>query len=194
MALLKLPKLVSLVLSLVLLSTFISTAQNYSIDTQKSALKVLGTSSLHDWEITAEKQSGQIEINTADKDVIKSLVMAFDVDALKSGKSGMDKNTRKALNYEVYKTIDFQLTSIQSVVPNSSGYQINATGKLTVSGTTKDIDLSLNLIVDKDLVTVSGKKALKMTTFNVEPPTALLGTIKTGDDIIIEFNTTFNKI
>ena len=36
---------------------------------------------------------------------------------------------------------------------------------------------------------LEGKKALKMTDYNIEPPKALLGTITTGDDIEVHFNT-----
>ncbi len=32
-----------------------------------------------------------------------------------------------------------------------------------------------------------------MTDFDVKPPTALMGTIKTGDEITIVLNTTFAK-
>ena len=34
---------------------------------------------------------------------------------------------------------------------------------------------------------------MKMTDYGIEPPKALLGTIKTGDDIKIIFKTVFQK-
>jgi hypothetical protein len=39
--------------------------------------------------------------------------------------------------------------------------------------------------------TVTGVKKMKMTDYNVKPPTALLGTIKTGNDITISYNLKF---
>jgi len=166
-------------------------AQTYKVDNQNSSLLILGTSSLHDWEITADKQDGSINIeNTTDFNV-QNLTMTFDVMGLKSGKSGMDKNTRKALNYKSYPTIDFKLSSVKSTSKTNTGYKVEALGNLTIAGTTKAIQLTFDLVQSNGTIKISGEKALKMTTFNVDPPTALLGTITTGDDITIKFNTTF---
>jgi len=33
-----------------------------------------------------------------------------------------------------------------------------------------------------------------MTEFGIEPPTAIFGTLKTGDEISIDFNVVFKKI
>jgi hypothetical protein len=35
---------------------------------------------------------------------------------------------------------------------------------------------------------ISGSKKLKMTEFDMVPPTALMGTIKTGDEVTVTFN------
>lgn len=166
-------------------------AQNFSVDNQTSTLKILGTSSLHDWEITAEKQKGNIQIADSEDLVLEDLKMSFDVEALKSGKSGMDKNTQKALNYSKYKTIDFNLKEVKSISKTATGYNLVVVGELSIAGTKKAIELVLSLVKNDGMVKVTGEKQLKMTTFNIEPPRALLGTIKTGDDITIKFITTF---
>ncbi|MBR9756648.1 MAG: YceI family protein [Algicola sp.] len=167
-------------------------AQNFTVDNQKSTLKVLGTSSLHDWEINAEKQSGSLQIEAGDMLTIQTLKMTFDVNALKSGKSAMDKNTRNALNYDDYKTITFNFSKLKSSKKEGNFYNVVVVGDLTIAGSKKAIELPLRLEKSNGVVTLTGKKALKMTTFNIEPPTALLGSIKTGDDITIKFNTVFN--
>ena len=167
-------------------------AQNFTVDNQKSTLKVLGTSSLHDWEINAEKQSGSLQIEAGDLLTIQTLKMTFDVNALKSGKSAMDKNTRNALNYDDYKTITFNFSKLKSSKKEGNFYNVVVVGDLTIAGSKKAIELPLRLEKSNGVVTLTGKKALKMTTFNIEPPTALLGSIKTGDDITIKFNTVFN--
>ena len=166
-------------------------AQNYSVDNQKSSLKILGTSSLHDWVITAEKQKGNIQILETENFTLEDLKISFDVEALKSGKSGMDKNTQKALNYSDYKTIDFNLNKVKSITKTATGYDVIVVGELSISGTKKLIDLMFNLKKENGTIKLIGEKKLKMTTFNIEPPKALLGTIKTGDDITIQFNTIF---
>lgn len=179
---------------LILISLFLQPdliAQNFSVDNQTSSLKILGTSSLHDWEITAEKQKGDIQISETENFILEGLKMSFDVEALKSGKSGMDKNTQKALNYSDYKTIEFNLKEVKSITKTTIGYNVVAVGELSISGTKKSIDLEFSLFQENGIIKVTGEKHLKMTAFNIEPPRALLGTIKTGDDITIQFNTIF---
>ena len=45
-------------------------------------------------------------------------------------------------------------------------------------------------LADKSF-TVTGIKKMKMTDYNVKPPTALFGTITTGDAISISYNLKF---
>ena len=79
--------------------------------------------------------------------------------------------------------------SVSPVVSSSDKYKVVATGDLTISGNTNTIDLPFNLTINGDKVLLKGKKALKMTDYGVEPPKALLGTITTGDEIEVHFNT-----
>jgi len=68
-------------------------------------------------------------------------------------------------------------------------------GKLTIAGTVKHTDLVATAKynpADKSL-TITGIKKMKMTDYNVDPPKALMGTIKTGNEIAISFNLKFTK-
>jgi len=64
-----------------------------------------------------------------------------------------------------------------------------ATGNLTIAGSTNSIELPFNLNINGGKVLLEGKKALKMTDYNIDPPKALLGTITTGDEIEVHYNT-----
>lgn len=167
-------------------------AQNYKLDPSNSNLIVFGTSNLHDWEIKAESQQGNLVLNS-DND-IKSLQISIEAEGLKSGKSGMDKNTYKALNTKSYKTIEFKYTKTTSIdKKDDNSYKLTIQGDLKVNGVTKNISMTIDVQVTNNNVTLTGKKTIKMTEFEVEPPTALLGTIKTGDEVTISFNSKFNK-
>lgn len=167
-------------------------AQNYKLDPSNSNLIVFGTSNLHDWEIKAESQQGNLVLNS-DND-IKSLQISIEAESLKSGKSGMDKNTYKALNTKSYKTIEFKYTKTTSIdKKDDNSYKLTIQGDLKVNGVTKNISMTIDVQVTNNNVTLTGKKTIKMTEFEVEPPTALLGTIKTGDEVTISFNSKFNK-
>lgn len=165
-------------------------AQEYTLDAQKSSLIVYGTSNIHDWEIDAENQTGTLAIETANKLQIKKLNIVLEVEGLKSGKGGMDKNTYKALNLKKYTTIEFQFLNTEEVSELKNGsYTFKTKGNLKISGVTKMISLEFILHKNDNEVKLVGEKTIKMTDFNVDPPKALLGTIKTGNEVTIKFNT-----
>src|SRR5690554_6437329 len=99
----------------------ISQAQSYQLSNATSKLVVDGTSNIHDWQINAENQQGKLSAILEDGQLTKIQKLDFSViaESLKSGKSGMDKNTYKALNTSKYKQIVFKLTKVNSI--NSSG-------------------------------------------------------------------------
>lgn len=169
-------------------------SQEYKLNNQNSKLSVSGTSSLHDWEIVANTQNGIINVSHASHLEINKLKIEIQAESLKSGKRGMDKNTYKALKTEKFKNIIFVLTETNSIVGlGGENYEVKANGNLTVSGVTKNVTLDFNLNLKTNTITIKGEKTIKMTDYNIEPPKALLGTITTGDEITINFNTILEK-
>lgn len=168
------------------------TAQTYSLNNNSSILEVHGTSSIHDWHVDAQEQSGRIVITNADELAISTLSFSVQAESLKSGKSSMDKNTYKALKTDDYKAIDFKLNSIKQVEKlTEQSFKVTALGDLTVSGVTKIISLDITVKLTGTKVLIEGEKSILMTDYGIKPPKALLGTIKTGSKINIIFKTVF---
>ncbi|KJD34499.1 hypothetical protein PK35_01520 [Tamlana nanhaiensis] len=167
-------------------------AQQFKLN-NTSTLSVLGTSSLHDWHITSKTYSGSIAFNDLNSGDLKNLNISIPAESLKSGKNAMDKNTYKALKTNKYSTITFQLTKVNGITKKSDGkYTAKTTGNLTIAGVKKSVPLEFEIdATTSNVVKLVGKKTFKMTDFNIDPPTALLGTITTGDDVTIEFNSVF---
>lgn len=190
-------KLFFLALATVLSFTMFAQS-NYRVVSGKNMVK--GTSSLHDWQCVVEKQSGSAVINTSGTLSIPSLTVTMDASSMKSVKAdgkyydaSMDKNMYKALNTAKYPNIVYTLTSISNVKTTGNTSTFNATGNLTVAGKTNRVTFPVKAVVAGNNVTFTGTTKFKMTSFDIKPPTALLGTIKTGDDVTIVFNTTFSK-
>jgi polyisoprenoid-binding protein YceI len=171
-----------------------ASAQTYTLDNGTSFLQVNGTSSLHDWHLDAEEQSGLIEFSDLLTAQISRLKFSVQSESLKSGKSSMDKNTFKALKTDKHKTIDFDFKDVKSIEKLSeNNYEVALNGNLTVSGVTKQVTIGFKLVIENNLIKLNGEKTILMTDFGIEPPKALLGTIKTGDEITIAFKPVFKK-
>ncbi len=172
-----------------------TTAQEKELNTTISNVTLFGTSNIHDWEMIAETMSGKA-LFVMENNVLKGiekLEFVVNAESLKSGKKAMDNNTYKALNTSIHKNITYELNSCTSLKAISDNvYEIVTQGQLTIAGVTKEVPLTFNVKLDGKKVTLSGEMNLTMTTYNVEPPKALLGTIKTGDALTIKFKATYN--
>jgi len=183
----------SLIILVTLLGSLTAFSQTFTLNNDNSKLSVFGTSSLHDWEVVAEEQSGSITVeNTSETASINALNFKVIAESLKSGKSGMDKNAYKALNTKQFESIDFKLTKVNSITPQGNGvYTVKSTGDLTIAGTTNAIQLNFTLSLTDSNAKLVGSYTFNMTQFKIDPPTAMFGTITTGDELKIEFNTVF---
>lgn len=161
-----------------------------------STIKVHGTSTLHDWTMHMEKVSGEatMDIDAESGLDISKVYVRLKVTDFKSEWSQMDKNTYEALEEEDHPYITYNLTRVNAVTPQGGNkYQVDASGSLTIAGTTRTIRMKSTVQVNSDgTLRITGSHAMKMTDFNVDPPTAMFGTITTGNDITIEFDTKFN--
>jgi len=178
--------------TLLLLTSHITFSQELNLVNSESLLNVSGTSSLHDWTIEANEQSGKLVFQNLKKGEIGKCTITVDVEGLESGKRAMNKNTYKALKYDSYKTIKFDLVEVLETLEQSDkSFLIKTKGDLIIAGVKKQITLNFTLISEGEQAVLKGEKKIKMTDFNIDPPKALFGTVTTGNDITISFNTKF---
>ncbi|AZQ63675.1 YceI family protein [Flammeovirga pectinis] len=177
-----------------LLSTFLivslfstlTFAQSREILNDKSEVKVEGTSSLHDWHCDVESISGSADVSVEGDKVtaVNTLDLTFVVKSLKSGKGSMDKNVYAALKEKNNPNITFK-SSKATIDANGV---VSAEGQLTIAGASKNVTLTAQSSVESGVVSFKGKTTFNMTEYSVEPPTAMFGTITTGDEVTIVYN------
>lgn len=183
---------VFVLLVLVLQQTY---SQQVKIDNQNSKMTIFGTSNIHDWNMKAEHLSGIASFKTESEKLteINTLSLEIKVIDLKSGKKGMDKKAYSALKNKTYKTINYQLVKVINIKEASNNnYTIETLGDLKVAGETKQIPITFKAKLDNNNLTLSGKVIINMTHYKVKPPRALMGTIRTGEKITIDFSVIYN--
>ncbi|MCB0564557.1 MAG: YceI family protein [Phaeodactylibacter sp.] len=152
-------------------------------------MTVSGTSTLHDWESEATEvvATGNLELAGVQLTGIDKLKVTVPAKRIVSSKGRiMDNKTYDALKADKYPNITFVLN--KASVKES---KVQATGQLTIAGKSQTVSLSATSKVNSaGNITFSGSKAIKMTDYGMEPPTALMGTIKTGDDVTIKYELT----
>ncbi|GAB4248659.1 MAG: hypothetical protein Kow0027_11150 [Saprospiraceae bacterium] len=158
-------------------------------------ITIEGTSTMHDWTATTTSLDGEGAF-IFEKGIpvsIEKLKVTTKAKSIKSEKgSTMDKNMYKALNADKYPTLTFVLTNVDYFRKNGTSYDVKITGKLTVAGTTKTVSITGKGTQAGTGISFSGNFKLKMTDFNVEPPSLFFGTLNTGDDITIRYRASFS--
>lgn len=181
--------------SFLLLSICLVSAQEkYELIT--SHISIAGTSNVHDWESDATKITawGDILLENNTLKSIKNLTVNIPVGGIKSSKGSiMDKKTWGSLKKDEFPTIKYTLTKVNSLTKNGDSYEIKTTGNLSIAGETKSIDMTVKGKVFGNDLQFDGSKKLKMTDFKIDPPTALMGTMKTGDEVTINFSVKLSK-
>jgi len=183
-----------IILFLTLVCPIVAGAQKVFTTCEEGSIKIEGTSTMHDWDMTTGSISGTAAfvLNGNAITDIKSLSVTIPAESLKSGKAAMDKNAYKSLKTDSHKDIAFVLTDVTRIEKSGGAYTITAQGKLTIAGTTKPVQLTAKAVVKGNgKIECTGEYALKMTDYKVEPPSFMFGSVKTGDDLRIKFNVVF---
>jgi hypothetical protein len=167
-------------------------AQAFKVKNYK--ISVQGTSSLHDWESAIEKLecNGLYVMTASSLTDVKDVVVKIPVTSIKSTKGKMmDNKTYDAFDYKKYPNIVFTLSS-QTI--NEKNSTIDLAGNLAMAGAKKPVSLTVSYkILPTGELQIIGSKKISMTDFGMEPPTAMMGTIKVGNDVSVYFEITLTN-
>lgn len=165
-------------------------AQTFSIVPQTASINVHGTSNVHDWNMKPTKVTGELGLNSTKQ--ISAITIKVEVKSLKSGNGIMDGKTYDAFDYKKNPYIVFQLTDASQAKLTENDTEVTLTGNLSFAGATRKISIkAIGKITKSGDYQLKGTVPLKMTDFKMSPPTAMLGTMKTGDAVTVKFDVTF---
>lgn len=167
---------------------------------EESAMTITGTSTIHDWTSKVNEIKGTYLFNENINDrklpksgsIVNKIRMEIPVLSIESPRGAtMDNKTYNALKSEEHPDITFEVTQdkIESNTdPQWAAFKLNVSGNLTIAGFTREISLMLDCQkVGQDMLKFKGSFPIDMVSFEIEPPTAMFGQIKTGKDVTIDF-------
>jgi len=172
---------------LVLISFNVQGQATYQLAPQPE-LKITGTSTLHDWEMISKEATGEavLQVQEGKLQGVQKLTVLMPAESIKSGKGAMDKNAYAALDTKKHKDIRFVLSSMTAAGPN----RWKVKGDFTIAGVTQPVTFDVKSSQSGADYSIQGKYAFQLTDFKINPPTALMGTVKTGNEVAIHFNIT----
>jgi len=172
--------------------------QTLPLDPAATSIVVGGTSTFHDWEMPLQdgRCSGSAIFSFDDKGLAKLTALSVQVEAegLQSNKKGMNKDAYAALKTEDFPYLTFELGEVNRLEEQADGHLVDVSGELSIAGTTLAVDLQATCAVEAgQRVACSGDYTLNMTDYGVEPPKAMLGMVKAGEEVTVTYRVVFGQ-
>ncbi|CAM4142423.1 YceI family protein [Zobellia nedashkovskayae] len=163
--------------------TYIGKAQdNYSLsDTSK--LTISGSSTVHEWVVTANTVAATLNYDgTAPKQIDLEVAVA---DIKSERGETMDQKMYDALKKEKHPKVTFKLTEIKD--------KSIFVGSLNIAGVEKTVEIPITMENASENLKISGQKKLVLQDYGMEPPSAMFGQIIVGDEVTVNFDLVFSK-
>lgn len=187
---------------LILLTSFsilnVSVAQT-KLNAKSSKITVSGNSTMHKWSsnVTKSTFAGDFTFDGADFKKINSAAVKMEVTSIKSHQDSdlMDERTHKTLKSDKFPIISYEYVNTVSSEQKGNETILKINGKLTIAGVTKPTDLVIRIVpISATEYEIKGSEKLLMSTFGIQPPSFLAGTLKVDDEIVVSFDVIAKKI
>ncbi len=176
--------------------------QNSATLMDKSSMQIEGTSNVHDWSADVEEMNFDISFNTSAvtsssiPNLVEALSLTIPVESMESGKGGLDRKMHGALKKDDHPNIKFELTSseVSDTASSNSSIYLNISGTLTVAGVSRDINFPVEgTVVDNGTYKFTGNYEINMEDYDVDPPSAMFGAVRSGKMVTVSFELFFKE-
>jgi polyisoprenoid-binding protein YceI len=185
-----------LILSILLIPVSGASQQIARLLPSKSSITIDGTSNLHDWTENVENFNVALSLNYQNERIsaINHVDVSCQSTSITSDYSIMTNKTLNALKAEKYPEILFKMVSVETLSIKQDIFSGIVTGDLSLAGVTKRVRINFSGNKGGNSITIKGSEVINMTDYNIDPPTALWGTLKTGEIVIVSFNLQFQLV
>lgn len=171
-------------------------AQTFTVS-EASTMTIYGTANVTDWEAEVKTIRGEVIIrnpgrsdwSNAEASWFESVEITIPVEDIDADSRRMNRNMYDYLKEDDYPNITYTLVEAQELaLLDNSGIVLTVRGMISAAGESVEIihDVEITENESGDIV-ISGSQDLLMTDFGIDPPTALLGSVRARDEMTIEF-------
>lgn len=168
-----------------MMGSLIIRAQSTYTVAEGSRAWVEGTSTLKNWKAEVQTFDGTLTLD--ENGAITKVMFSFDVKSMEGGR-GPDMNAKI---YKALKSDEFPAITFEGIGATPDDVSLGVTGTLSLAG--KKLETSVSGTVDLEAMHISGQKELKLSDFEIEPPSAMFGTIVCHDELILMFDLNLTK-
>ena len=193
-------KLIAAIAALLLLAPT-ATAQSQSMNAYQSVaaedsrMWVAGTSTIHDWECPVNDFTTEIRA-AEDGETLTSIgrvMVTATVESIECEKGKMNRKLQDALESDDHPEVTFAAESAE-IATTDDARTASAAGTLTMAGETRDLTVDATISrTDDGRILLTGRAPILLSNFGIDPPTALLGTLKTGDEVFVRFEVVLSE-
>ncbi|MEX0967451.1 MAG: YceI family protein [Bacteroidia bacterium] len=151
---------------------------------------VKGYSTINEWKMISKEATGRLNLDK-ENGGLRGLRLQLPVKSLKSGTSAMERDAYRALKAEEFPEIFFSLSEIQTRETTGLITRFEAVGELTLAGVKRIVPVNATSQNMDEKLVIKGNTQIKLSNFEVTPPSAMFGLIKSGDEVSVEFQMVF---
>ncbi len=162
-----------------------------------SKIWIEGTSTVHDWTCQVEQLAGALDAEPGQDGLgeLGAARVTVPVQGIDCDNGTMDGKLRDALKASSSPAVRYTLTRAEVGAPGADGwFTLDTTGRLSMAGATRNVAMEVRgKALGGGRFRFTGQLPLRMTDFGIDPPTALLGALKTGDQVTVHFDVTAGR-
>ncbi len=161
----------------------------------QSKLWVEGGSTIKSWSCEAKDVTANIEASSggavaktlSGEKAISTVDVEMTVEKIECGNGTMNDHLRTALKAKDNKSISFKLTGYD-VAKSADGVGGTLNGTLALGGMKKPISIPATGVELGGALRVTGSYTMKMSDYDLTPPSLMFGRIKVRDEVTVKFD------
>jgi polyisoprenoid-binding protein YceI len=163
-------------------------------------MKIDGDSNVRSWDADVKTVDGKLvltdvenlSLDTMTKESFKEMTFTMPVESIDSGTRGLTRNIHNYLKEDDHPNITFKLNRVTDIQKENGSAKITAEGVINAAGKDHNVTMNVTARMNNDgSVNFSGEQTLLMTSFDIDPPTAVMGTVRARDEFKVIYSVNF---